>query len=111
MKREKRELFGLDGEKSCGKIWCVSWIYVPLEQSGKWKSLSRVQLLATPWTMQSMEFSILEWVAFPFSRGSSQPRDWTQVPCTAGGFFFLPAELSGKPEQSGKPDQNRSCDS
>ena len=30
---------------------------------------------------------VLEWVAFPFSRGSSQPRDWTQVSCIAGGFF------------------------
>ena len=30
---------------------------------------------------------ILEWVVFPFSRGSSQPRDWTQVSCIAGGFF------------------------
>ena len=31
--------------------------------------------------------NILEWVAFPFCRGSSQPRDWTQVSCIAGGFF------------------------
>ena len=30
---------------------------------------------------------ILEWVAFPFSRWSSQPRDQTQVSCIAGGFF------------------------
>ena len=30
---------------------------------------------------------ILEWVAFPFSRVSSQPRDRTQVSCIAGGFF------------------------
>ena len=30
---------------------------------------------------------ILEWVAFPFSRGSSQPRDRTQVSCITGGFF------------------------
>ena len=30
---------------------------------------------------------ILEWVAFPFSRESSQPRDQTQVSCIAGGFF------------------------
>ena len=30
---------------------------------------------------------ILEWVPFPFSRGSSQPRDGTQVSCIAGGFF------------------------
>ena len=30
---------------------------------------------------------ILEWVAFPFSRGSSQPRDQTQVSRIAGRFF------------------------
>ena len=30
---------------------------------------------------------ILEWVAFLFSRGSFQPRDWTQVSCIADGFF------------------------
>ena len=29
----------------------------------------------------------LEWVAFPFSRGSSQTRDRTQVSHIAGGFF------------------------
>ena len=31
---------------------------------------------------------ILEWVAISFSRGSSQPRDRTQVPCIAGRFFI-----------------------
>ena len=30
---------------------------------------------------------ILEWVAFPFSRGASQPRDRTQVSHIAGRFF------------------------
>ena len=30
---------------------------------------------------------ILEWVAFPFSRGSSQPGDWTQVSHILGKFF------------------------
>ena len=30
---------------------------------------------------------ILEWVAYPFSSGSSWPRNWTGVSCTAGGFF------------------------
>ena len=34
-----------------------------------------------------LQARILEWVAFPFSRGSSQPRDWTQVSCIAGIFF------------------------
>ena len=34
-----------------------------------------------------LQARILEWVAIPFSRGSSQPRDRTQVSCTAGRFF------------------------
>ena len=34
-----------------------------------------------------LQVRILEWVAFPFSRGSFQSRDWTQVSRTAGGFF------------------------
>ena len=29
----------------------------------------------------------LEWVAYPFSRGSSWPRNQTRVSCVAGGFF------------------------
>ena len=32
---------------------------------------------------------ILEWVAVPSFRGSSQPRDQTQVSCIAGGFFTI----------------------
>ena len=30
---------------------------------------------------------ILEWVAYPLSRGSSQPRNWTMVSCIAGRVF------------------------
>ena len=32
---------------------------------------------------------VLEWIAFPFSRGSSQPRDRTQVSHIASGFFTI----------------------
>ena len=32
---------------------------------------------------------MLEWVAISFSRGSSRPRDWTWVSCTAGRFFTI----------------------
>ena len=32
---------------------------------------------------------ILEWIVIPFSRKSSQPRDWTQVSCTTGKFFTI----------------------
>ena len=34
-----------------------------------------------------LQARILEWVAFPFSSGSSRPRDRTGVSCIAGGFF------------------------
>ena len=35
---------------------------------------------------------ILEWVAIPFSRGSSLPGDRTQVSCIAGRFFTIRRE-------------------
>ena len=38
---------------------------------------------------------ILEWVAYPFCRSPSQPRNRTGVSCTEGNFFT--SELSGKP--------------
>ena len=42
-----------------------------------------------------LQARVLEWVAFPFSTGSSQPRDWTQVSWMQADS--LPAEPQGKP--------------
>ena len=64
------------------------------EVKWKWKSLSRVRLFATPWACGILQARILEWVDFPFSRGSSQPRNRTRISCIAGGFF---TKLSGRP--------------
>ena len=36
-----------------------------------------------------LQARILEWVAIPFSRGSSRPRDRTQVSPTAGGLLTV----------------------
>ena len=36
-----------------------------------------------------LQVRILEWVAIPFSRGSSQPRDWTRVSLIVGRFFTI----------------------
>ena len=36
-----------------------------------------------------LQATILEWVAISFSRGSSQPRDWTRISCIAGRHFIL----------------------
>ena len=39
--------------------------------------------------MRILQARILEWVAMPSSRGSSQPRDRTQVSCIASRFFTI----------------------
>ena len=58
---------------------------------------SPVQLFVTLWTvarqaplsMGIVQARILEWVAMPSFRGSSQPRDQSQVSSIAGGFFTV----------------------
>ena len=57
--------------------------------------LSHVQLYRNPMDCSLLGSSvhgilqarILEWVAISFSRGSSQPRNWTLLSCLAGRFF------------------------
>ena len=48
-------------------------------------------LLRCRWILYQLSYQgsprILEWVAYPFSSRSSQPRNWTGVSCIAGGFF------------------------
>ena len=54
----------------------------------------------------SMEFSkarILKWVTIPFFRGSSQPRDQTQVSHIVGGFFTIWATREIQEYWSGLP--------
>ena len=62
---------------------------------------------ATPWavacqaplSMGIHQARILEWVAMLSYRGSSQPRDQTQVSCIAGGIFTF--EPPRKPKNTG----------
>ena len=53
-----------------------------------------------------LQARILEWVAFPFSRGSSQPKDQTQVSHIAGRFF---TSWSPRKAQYGKAKVIQSC--
>ena len=74
--------------------WLCNFFSQPPETKMR-SSSSCVWIFATPWTialqaplsMGILRARILEWVAMPSSRGSSQPRDWTQVSCIAGRFF------------------------
>ena len=59
-------------------------------ESGKVKVAQSCLTLCDPvdYTVHGiLQARMLEWVAVPFSRGSSQPRDQTQVSRIAGGFF------------------------
>ena len=73
--------------------------------------ISHVWLFATPWTVAHqvplsrgiLQARILEWVAMPSSRGSSQPRDRTQVSRIADGFFTTWATRKAHEYWCGQP--------
>ena len=50
-----------------------------------------------------LQARILDWVAIPFSRGSSQPRDWSKVSCIVGRFFNSWATREAQEYWSGYP--------
>ena len=64
-------------------------------QGWKWKLLSHVHVHGI------LQATTLEWVAYPFSRGSSQFRDQTQVSCIAGRFFTSWATREAQEHWSG----------
>ena len=75
---------------------------IPSEPPGKPKVTQSCSTLynSIDYTIHGILYArILEWVAFSFSRRSSQPRDQIQVSHTAGGS--LPAEPQGKPKNNG----------
>ena len=60
--------------------------------SWKWSEAKVAQLCLTfcgPTVHRILQARILEWVAIPFSRASSQHKDWTWVSCIAGRFFTI----------------------
>ena len=94
------------GCKELDTIWWLNNTTKQMSDSCIWlANLNHVQILAAsgmkvtqscPTLCDPMDYivhgilqaTIQKWVAFSFSRGSSQPRNWTQVSCIAGGFFI-----------------------
>ena len=60
------------------------WVSGDVTELMNWPTVKWPHGLYSPWNSPGQN---MEWVAFPFSRGSSQPRDQTQVSHIAGGFF------------------------
>ena len=83
-----------------------SWIYICMMDKDKVKVAQSSPALCNPidYTVHGiLQARILEWVAFPFSKGSSQPRDRTQVSRLAGGFFTSWAKREAREYWSGYP--------
>ena len=59
--------------------------YNPLRRKKRSESCSVMSVSLQPHGL--LQARILEWVAVPFSRASSQTRDWTQISRITGGFF------------------------
>ena len=99
MKGKSCNSYVTDEEIRCWKDWLrvTQW---------KWKLLKSCLTLCDPMDCivpGILQARKLEWVAFSFSRGSSQPRDWTQVSCIAGGFFTSSATREAREYWSGEP--------
>ena len=75
------------------------WMW-ELDHKEGWSEVEVTQLCLTLCNLMDyivhgiLQARILEWVTFPFCRGSSQPRDATQVSCMQADS--LPAEPQGK---------------
>ena len=88
--------FQSPGESPAGCVWSANfWLLSSMRQIGwVW---GRAQLFVIPrivarqahLSLGILQARILEWVVMPPSRGSSQPRDQTQVSHAEGGFFMV----------------------
>ena len=81
--------------------------YLSMKNGWNWKQVKVAQLCPTlcnpmDYTVHGiLQVSILQWVAVPFSRGSSQTRDWTHVSCIAGVFFTSSATKEAQKQETG----------
>ena len=79
-------------------FWLFSSTEFPLSWKWKWKSLSRVWLFGTPWTIQSMEFSRPDyWSGQAFPSPGDLPNPGIGPRSPALQAHSLPAEPPGKP--------------
>ena len=103
---EQSKFGGATLSLSACSVYHVSWLFHSqnscLAKKVKVKSLSHVQLLGTPRTVAYLllhppcssvhgifQARVPEWVAISFSRGSSWPRDRTQVSRTVGRHITI----------------------
>ena len=98
----KRSVFILIPIKGNAKE-CSNYRMIALiSHSSKWKLLSSVQLFATPWTTESMEFSRPEyWSGTPFPSPGDLPNPGIKPRSPTLQVDSLPTEPQGKPKNTG----------
>ena len=99
--------------KTRAEFLCANWWwhqFVAWDYKWKWKVKVKVKAAQSCLTLCDpmdcivhgiLQARTLEWVAFPFSRGFSQPRDRTQDSSIAGGFFTSWATREAQEHWSG----------
>ena len=68
------------------RVGCLALLYGIFLTQGSYPGLPKCRQILYQLSYQGCP-RILEWVAYPFSRGSSRPRNQTGVSCIAGKFF------------------------
>ena len=104
---------GSDQLKKKNLLWCL--VFKFQECPRKVSEVKVAQLCPTIFNPMDyivhgiLQGRILEWIAIPFSKGSSQLRDWTQVSCIAGRFFNIWATREGKNYNKISKQLNSDC--
>ena len=97
---EKVLNFSLGSSICCDLFWISLTLLCSFNSFKKVKVAQLYSTLHMDYTVHGiLQARILEWVAVPFSRGSSQLRDGTQVSTLQADS--LPAEPPGKPKNTG----------
>ena len=77
-------------DKELNKTLLICWWYSSGSRSVESDSCNSIDCSLSGSSVRGvLQARTLEWVAIPFSRGSSWPRNWTLVFCIAGRFFTV----------------------
>ena len=85
---QKGSIWGCWNKGQAAVIVWREWEYHRKSMAWPYKLRTKIPVQQCAWGLSHRGSPrILEWIAYPFSSESSQPRNWTRVSCIAGRFF------------------------